>query len=47
VAVAARRVIDEGRVPLYLHDLRNEASARAADGSGFPDRGWRIVLAIP
>lgn len=43
VAQAARRVIDEGRVPTYLHGLDNEASARVAVASGFPDRGWQVL----
>ena len=43
VATAARRVLDEGRVPIYLHDDDNDASARAADGAGFPDLGWRVL----
>jgi RimJ/RimL family protein N-acetyltransferase len=47
VVTAARRVLDEGRVPTYLHDLRNEASARVAEASGFPDRGWRLVVTGP
>lgn len=47
VATAARRVLDEGRVPTYLHDLRNEASGRVAEASGFPDRGWRLVVPLP
>lgn len=41
VATAARRVLDEGRVPTYLHDADNHASGAAADAAGFPDRGWR------
>lgn len=44
VVTAARRVLDEGRVPTYLHDPRNHASAKVADASGFPDRGWRLVV---
>lgn len=40
VAQAARRVLDEGRVPTYLHARDNVASARAAEAAGFPDRGW-------
>lgn len=40
VAQAARRVLDEGAVPTYLHDVRNAASARVAEAAGFPDRGW-------
>ncbi len=43
VATAARRVLDEGRVPIYLHDDDNIASAKAADGAGFPDLGWRFL----
>jgi predicted GNAT family acetyltransferase len=40
VAQAARRVLDEGAVPTYLHALDNEASARVAEAAGFPDQGW-------
>jgi GNAT superfamily N-acetyltransferase len=40
VAQAARRVLDEGRVPTYLHAVDNVGSARAAQAAGFPDRGW-------
>jgi len=40
VAQAARRVLDEGAVPTYLHDVANVASARAAVAAGFADRGW-------
>ena len=48
VAQAARRVLAEGGVPLYVHHPANEASARAADGAGFPDVGWRmLVVATP
>lgn len=43
VTQAARRVLDDGAVPVYLHAEDNEASARTADASGFPDVGWRIV----
>lgn len=42
VTQAARRVLDDGAVPVYLHDAANVASARTADASGFPDVGWRI-----
>ncbi|MGI9062230.1 MAG: GNAT family N-acetyltransferase [Pseudonocardiaceae bacterium] len=41
VAQAARRVLDEGAVPTYLHDAANSASARVAAAAGFPDLGWR------
>ncbi|MFC3504880.1 GNAT family N-acetyltransferase [Micromonospora krabiensis] len=47
VAQAARRVLDEGAVPTYLHDRRNVASARVADAAGFPDRGWRSFGVYP
>lgn len=47
VAQAARRVLDEGAVPTYLHDLGNAASARVADAAGFPDRGWRSYGVYP
>jgi len=40
VAQAARRVLDEGALPTYLHGVENVASARVADAAGFPDRGW-------
>jgi GNAT superfamily N-acetyltransferase len=43
VATAARRVVDEGRVVLYLHDPENHASAAAAVAAGIPDRGWRTL----
>jgi predicted GNAT family acetyltransferase len=47
VVTAARRVLADGRVPTYLHDLRNHASAHVAEASGFPDRGWRLLVALP
>jgi GNAT superfamily N-acetyltransferase len=43
VAQAARRVLDDGAVPTYLHADSNVRSAKVADASGFPDRGWRIL----
>jgi GNAT superfamily N-acetyltransferase len=39
-AQAARRVLDEGAIPLYLHAPHNIASARVAEAAGFADRGW-------
>jgi GNAT superfamily N-acetyltransferase len=42
VAQAARRVLDEGAVPTYLHALDNHASAHLATAAGFPDRGWAV-----
>ena len=41
VAAAARRVLDEGKVPTYQHDPDNVASAHVADAVGFPDTGLR------
>jgi GNAT superfamily N-acetyltransferase len=43
VAQAARRVLADGKVPTYLHDPANIASARVADAAGFPDLGWRVL----
>ncbi len=43
VAQAARRVVDNGMVPTYLHDPRNTASAKVADAAGFPDLGWQVL----
>ena len=42
VAQAARRVLDEGGVPTYLHAVDNHASAHLATAAGFPDRGWAV-----
>jgi GNAT superfamily N-acetyltransferase len=42
VAQAARRVLDRGAVPTYLHAVDNHASARLATAAGFPDRGWTV-----
>ena len=42
VAQAARRVLDDGRVPTYLHALTNHASAHLATAAGFPDVGWTV-----
>jgi GNAT superfamily N-acetyltransferase len=44
VAQAAREVLARGAVPLYVHHPENIPSARAADGAGFPDSGWRMVV---
>ncbi len=43
VAQAARRVLEGGAVPTYLHADANVRSAKVADAAGFPDRGWRII----
>jgi hypothetical protein len=47
VAQAARRVLADGALPLYLHEAANAASARVADAAGFPDRGWRLIGLYP
>ena len=43
VAQAARRILDDGAVPTYLHAHSNTGSAKVADAAGFPDRGWSIL----
>jgi len=43
VAQAARWVLAQGAVPIYLHDPANVASDRTATAAGFPDLGWRIL----
>ncbi len=43
VAQAARAVLAEGRAVVYLHAPGNEASARVARASGFPDTGWQVL----
>lgn len=43
VAQAARRVLDEGAVPTYLHARDNTGSARVAEAAGFPGRGWSVL----
>jgi GNAT superfamily N-acetyltransferase len=43
VAQAARRVIESGAVPTYLHADTNVRSAKVAVAAGFPDVGWRIL----
>lgn len=47
VAQAARAVLAEGAIPMYLHGDHNAASGRVADGAGFPDRGWHIIELRP
>jgi predicted GNAT family acetyltransferase len=48
VAQAARRVLDVGAVPTYLHADSNVRSAKVAVAAGFPERGWRILgVAVP
>ncbi|ACZ83081.1 GNAT family N-acetyltransferase [Streptosporangium roseum] len=41
VAQAARRILDEGAIPTYMHALDNRASAAVAEAAGFPDIGWQ------
>jgi GNAT superfamily N-acetyltransferase len=43
VAQAARWILAQDAVPIYLHDPANVGSDRTALRSGFPDLGWRIV----
>jgi GNAT superfamily N-acetyltransferase len=43
VAQAARRVIEGGAIPTYLHADANVRSAKVAVAAGFPDVGWRIL----
>lgn len=43
VAQAARRILDEGALPLYLHGDHNAASGHVADAAGFPHRGWHAI----
>lgn len=47
VAQAARRVLADGVVPLYLHEPANAGSARVAEAAGFPDCGWRVFGLLP
>lgn len=47
VAQAAWRIMDQGALPLYLHETGNPASARVAEAAGFPDRGWRVLNVLP
>jgi len=43
VAQAARAVLAQGQAVIYLHAPGNEASARVARASGFPDTGWQVL----
>jgi hypothetical protein len=40
VAQAARRVLEEGAIPTYLHSFSNVASAKVAEAAGLRDEGW-------
>jgi GNAT superfamily N-acetyltransferase len=44
VAQAARRILDQGRIPTYLHTFDNGASSRVAAAAGFPDLGWSALM---
>jgi GNAT superfamily N-acetyltransferase len=44
VAQAARAVLEDEAVPLYVHHPDNRPSARVADAAGFPDLGWRLLV---
>ena len=43
VAQASRTILAAGRLPIYLHETTNLASARVAEATGFADLGWRLV----
>lgn len=43
VATAARRILDDGAIPTYLHAFDNFASSKVADAAGFPDVGWTVL----
>ena len=43
VAQAARQILRDGAIPIYLHGDRNAASSRVAEQSGFPDLGWHLI----
>lgn len=47
VAQAARRVLADGALPIYLHGRGNVGSARVAERAGFPDRGWQVLSLRP
>ena len=46
VAQAARHILDQGRIPTYLHTFDNLASSRvaAAAAAGFCDHGWSALM---
>ncbi|MGA3525021.1 GNAT family N-acetyltransferase [Melissospora conviva] len=47
VAEAARRALDEGLVPTYVHDPGDAAAARVGDAAGMAERGWRLYTLVP
>lgn len=42
IAQAARRTLDGGAVPTYLHARDNHGSSHLAAAAGFPDLGWQV-----
>jgi GNAT superfamily N-acetyltransferase len=44
VAQAARCILDQGRIPTYLHTFDNAASSCVAAAAGFPDLGWSALM---
>lgn len=44
VAQAARHILEQGRIPTYLHTFDNIASARVAAAAGFADVGWSALM---
>jgi GNAT superfamily N-acetyltransferase len=44
VAQAARRILDQGSIPTYLHTFENVASSRVAAAAGFDDIGWSALM---
>ena len=45
VAQAARSILSQDGLPIYLHLATNTASAQVAESAGFKDTGW-IGLAL-
>lgn len=43
VAQAAKRILRDGAIPIYMHADRNAASSRVAEQAGFPDRDWHFL----
>ncbi len=43
VSKAARHILNEGNIPIYLHAETNVASAKVAEAVGFNDLGWKII----
>jgi predicted GNAT family acetyltransferase len=43
IAQSARRVLAEGKMPLYFHPPDHQGSARVAEAAGFPDRDWKVI----